>query len=362
MATVKDLITECLMFEHSAEHFNLVKECSELELTTTFINDQKFMMENSPIITSGAIAFTEGYLHESYDEGALEVLVEKAAGKAGSIKEKIYNGCKKIWKGFLSFLRKITKHFDKLTVDGQHCVKKLKEMTITDEDIQQIRNIVNAAKSKEGAFPVRANQPYLSKVVFGKYKSADRSVTELRNDLAAALSDTKVVADCTQVGLALSAEEIIDVSAAIGMNAKSINFAKIKGLLTTIAKSSAINLKNGIEITVDTNMINKQADMLEKVIDQINEIGRGAEGSLNLAIDAGADMAKRVQNQQIDDQELYPDSNNIDILADKMKDFTSCYTKLSEAIGVSMNLYTDLNKYRRDIIVPLKTYLDKKSK
>lgn len=364
MATFRDLITECIMFEHSAEHFNLVKECSELDLTCTFIADQKFMMENSPIITSGAIAFTEGYLHESYDESTLEVLVEKAAGKAKGIKEKIYNGLKKIWKGFLSFLRKITKHFDKLTVDGQHCVKKLKELTITDEDIQQIRNIVNDAKSKEDAFPVRANQPYLSKVVFGKYTSADKSVIELRNDLAAALSDTKVVADCSGVRMmVLSSEEIIDIAATIGMNAKSINFAKIEGLVTTMAKSAANNATHGMEIAVDTKMIDKQANMLQKIIDQINEAGRGFETTANATIDAGKDVVKNIvadKAETADDAQII--NGRVDDLADKMKSLTSCYTKLSEAIGVSMKMYTGLNVYRTNVIGPLKTYLDNKSK
>ena len=75
MATFRDLMTECLMYNHSAEHFDLMKECSELTLTCKFIEDQQFMAENAAEINSGIVTFTEGYLQESYDESTLEVLV-----------------------------------------------------------------------------------------------------------------------------------------------------------------------------------------------------------------------------------------------------------------------------------------------
>lgn len=355
MATFRDLMTECLMYNHSAEHFDLMKECSELTLTCKFIEDQQFMAENAAEINSGIVTFTEGYLQESYDESTLEVLVEKAASKGFGIKQKIYNGFMKICKSFMSFLRKITVNFDKLTNNAQHCKDKLKSLTLTDEDINEIQGIVNKAKSANGAFPVRANQPYLSHIKLGGYNTGDQSITILKNDLAAALSNETVVADCTKSStIVLSCEDIVDVSATICLNFKTLNIAKIKGIVTTLAKSAKKNVTKGLAIAVDTKLINKQADMLQKIMDELNEVGRSLSDAAGDVIDAGKEVVKAVNPvSRIDD-------NDIDELADKMKDLTHCYTMITQAVGVSMKMYTSLNTYRADVINPLKKYLDSK--
>ena len=363
MATFRDFITECIMFEHSAEHFDLVKECSELDLTCTFIADQKFMMENAPIITSGAVAFTEGYLHEAYDESTLEVLVEKAVSKSFNIKQKIYNACKKIFNGFMSFLRKFTIRFDKSNNDSQWCKNKLASLTITDEDIQAIQKIVNDAKSKENAFPIKANQPYLSNIKFGGYTSSSESITILRNDLAVALSNTTVVADCAKKGpVILSTEEIIDIAASIGMNYKNLNFAKVKGIATVIAKSIEKNYVNGLTIKADAKYIKKEADALQKIVDKIHETGRELSDAANNMIDQGKEVVKTVIKNGFAG-EVNPDEVNADTddIAEKMKELTKIYTKLSEAIGINMQIYTSLNTYRSDVVSQLKTYLESKS-
>lgn len=371
--TYKDFIAECEMYEHSAEHFNLMKECSELELTAKFMEDQIFMAENAKI-DDGVIALSEGYFQESVDENTLEVMTEKFNAKAVNLREKIYNGLKKIVNVFMNFFRKISNKFDTLTSNGQKCREKLAGMKLEESDIKELQKIVNSAKSKENSFPVAARQPYLGKIKLGNFTSSDQSVVILKNDLAAALSDKTVLADVSNLtDAALSAEEIEDVVVRLGLNYKNMKVSNITGILATLTTAFNHNKSNGILIKVNTKEISNHADKLQKISDKISEIGRDLENksvtnvknisaAYNTGVDLGSKLSSKIKNSDYDGEEskITPDMSAA-AMAEVSNKINTCYSLITKGIGASIKLYTGLNAYRSSVITGLESFIKSKS-
>lgn len=376
--TYRDFIAECEMYHHSAEHFNLMKECSELELTAKFMEDQIFMAENASII-GGAIALSEGYFQESVDENTIEVMTEKFNYKAVNIREKIYNGLKKIIGVFMNFFRKVENKFDTLTDSGQQCREKLATMDIDENDLKEIQKIITSAKSKDGSFPVAAKQPYLNKIKLGKVASSDKSYIVIKNDLAAALSNTTVVADVSNFSdAAFSAEEIEDAVVRLGLNYKDMKLSNITGILATLTAAFKNNKINGITIKVNTKEIANHADILQKLSDEISEIGRNIENkalasnkAVSSVVNAGINLGSKMVNNNStnDDSQEEGKTNslrsNSDIAASTMAEITSklnsAYSLITKGIGSSIKLYTGLNSYRSSVINGLESFIKSKS-
>ena len=66
--TVGQFLKECSNYEYSKERYDLMKECSELELMEQFISDQKYMKEN---------AMNDDYYSESVDDESLVAIQRK---------------------------------------------------------------------------------------------------------------------------------------------------------------------------------------------------------------------------------------------------------------------------------------------
>lgn len=363
--TFKDFIAECEMYPHSKENFDLMKECIELSLTEKFMEDQAFMLENSSLLIENAeMSFSEGYFSESVDQGVMDVMMEKFNMKQKNITEKIYLGLKKIIGVFKNFFMKIGNKFDEITATGQAVKAKLAAATITDEDIASIKTIVANAKNRAQSFPVAANQPYLSKIKFGKYASSDPEVTKLKNDLAAALSDTVVVAsvpisNSETIG-AIPAEDIEDACARLIIGKGKLS--NIVSVGTFLASSYNTAKNKGIRIRVNTKEINNLAEKLQKISDKISEIGRGAAENVagNVAI---ANMgAKAVQKLQGDKDAPGMDDEFAEQSAKVTEVMNKCYGSVTAAIGQSMKIYTGLNMYRSSVITSLDSFLKTKSK
>lgn len=99
--TFKDFIAECENYEHSKEHYEIMKEAAEIMLLEQFISDQAFVKENTET------TFSEGYLMESVSEEQLKNYNESLGAKIKGAVGKILGGIGKIF-------RTIAKFFDRL--------------------------------------------------------------------------------------------------------------------------------------------------------------------------------------------------------------------------------------------------------
>lgn len=94
--TFNDYAVECTLYEYSNEYFNLMKECSEIELGERWINNQLVLNENAEDLgIEGDVTLTESFLMESADENSLQAMYEKTEEKKSGV-----------WSKFLSWIKK----------------------------------------------------------------------------------------------------------------------------------------------------------------------------------------------------------------------------------------------------------------
>jgi len=190
--TIKDFILESEAFPYSKENYDLVKECSEIDLMYQYIESQKFYQENSVLVND--ITFTEGFFMESVDEDKLQLLEEKAGEKLDNLLERAKKFLDDLIEKFINFLYKILQSSSKL---DEKC-KKISEVasttTFSPEMEKDLIGAVEAAASKCGfQFPSHyskgdySTQPWLKKVHDAKTKNiiaglAKGTVTVLPGD------------------------------------------------------------------------------------------------------------------------------------------------------------------------------------
>lgn len=370
--TFKDFITECENYPHSKEHFDLMKESSELCLTEQFLMDQEFMVTNSAIFEG--VELPEGYLHESVDESTIDVMMEKFETKKAIYNSKIFQGLQRILEVFKKFFIKIGNKFDSITSKGQEVRKKLADAKLEASDIASIKSIVDGVKGKETSnFPVRADQPYINKIKFGNFTSSTPENSALKNDIAAALSDTSVVADVMfkddgvtkkkeTIG-AIPAEDIKDALARLKFSDSEHTAI---GVISSLESSWASSHSKGLKIRVNTNEIMKLASELDKISSKVNQKGRskamefGMYGAVaGIAVDAFEGRNnKDGEKSPEEDSELNKKIQNFS--AKGMEKINQAYSIITSAIGQSMKIYSSLNSYRSGVIDGLASFLKSK--
>lgn len=345
--TFKDFVLECDMYPHSRENYELMKECSELEIMEKFLEDQKFYQEHAEQLTAGDISITESYFQESVDQNTIEAFNEKYKEKTNSIGGKIKGGLLRIIRTFANLFAKIGNKFDETTSAGQKVLSKLNSMKLTDQQVADIKKIVDNAKSKDSSsFPIAPNQPYLKHVKL-QYVSNDSTFSELKNDLAAALSDKTVVANVfsTKSGTNVNADTIgavpVDTIKDTCYAVIKGNNHQIVGALQALSSTWLDVKKNGMKIPVNTKQIDKNAQDLNDICTKIEQMGKE-----NAQI-AGA-LAGAVGNAVNGDNSPG---------AQVMKEMNDAYAKITSCIGQSTRIYTKLNAYRQSVITGLSNYL-----
>lgn len=357
--TFKDFIMECELYDHSQQRFELLKECSELELTERYLNDQLFMAEHADFIKESCGGLEEGFFQESVGESTFEVMTEKYFEKKKGLMGKILRGLEKIIEVFKNFFRKISNKFDDVTSKGQEVKKKLASAKLEESDIQKMKQLVADVKSKESSrFPVRANQPYLTKIKLGNYASSDPEVSKLTNDIAAALSDTEVTATVTlnEEGTKTNLETIGAIPAETIKEAAfrmtTGGEAELKGVLTTVLSAWKKVHTDGLKIKVNTKEIDKLVDELSKISTKIAEKGRREAMSTNLIGVVAKDAIENTTGKTL------MKGMGEEFTGTELSKLTEEITaKLTTAVGQTMKLYSSLNGYRSGVISGLNTLL-----
>ena len=120
--TFREFITECELYEYSDEYYQLMKECTELDIMGKYIENQLVLKEYSDIIPNSLIS--NGYFTESASDDKLSVIMEKADKKKESILNKIINTVKRMIDSLLVFLGKKPKFETK----RETAIRKLKSI------------------------------------------------------------------------------------------------------------------------------------------------------------------------------------------------------------------------------------------
>lgn len=291
--TIKDIMIESLMYEHSKEYYDYTRECYELQLTEQFINNQLFMMENADTISESAKVFTEGYLHESVDETALEALMEKNEIKKATLKSKIVKGFMKVLRGLGAFLGKIGKVFDEMNAKAKACLRYLKSPSLKDEHILAVENIVKKALDESGFDPF-GKQPYAKHVKFGagQFSYTAKEGTALKNNLAAAFADDIALASVHGTKFQLSINEVIDAVMMIKNNKDNLSVPLISSVANDITNKSSYNVLHGIKMYPNNSVIDKQYEKVQEAIDFLNSYANEINKYTNDAVASATNVSK----------------------------------------------------------------------
>ncbi len=121
--TYRDFLIECENYNHSKEHYEIMKESAELMLMEQFVENQEFAKENT-------IEFTEGYLMEAADADSVNAASEAIDKKGQGLVKKIFSKIATVFKRFAAWIKKL---FEKIASKF-----KKKRDTITDEEINEL--------------------------------------------------------------------------------------------------------------------------------------------------------------------------------------------------------------------------------
>ena len=97
--TYADFITESMNYQHSQEYYGIMKEMAEIELMSSYLASQQFLLEEAT-----EYSFTEGYLVEAGDTDQVKT---KLSEKVKNLLKKIWEGLKKAWSVFINFIKSI---------------------------------------------------------------------------------------------------------------------------------------------------------------------------------------------------------------------------------------------------------------
>lgn len=329
-ATIKDYIRECDIYGYSQEHYDLMKECAEIDVAAKFIENQQFMAENASLF-SGDDSFTEGYLVESVDQTTIDAVMQNFDEKVGNVKNTIMNGLKKAWNAIVAFLRKIRTIWDADSKRAGAIKDYLKKEKDMDEGkVATLKSIAKKAVEDSG-FKVKANQPTLKEIKIN-YTSSDTDFSEMKNILAAGLAQNTAVAEVTGTGSsdtigAICAKTVVKACKGVA-SAKGKDVVGIQSVMNAAWKDAQ---KNGVPIYVKTSDIDEMLKAMEEMKTALDQ--QGAENA---------------------EAENDPHATNV---AENIRALNNVYSSITGCIGKTMNLYTQYKNFRAKLLAGMESYV-----
>lgn len=342
MATFKDFIVECENYTHSAEHYDLMKECAELNITAQFLENQEFIQDRNFYLQE-SVTFEEGYFSESVDNETIASIETSFYEKANGIGSKIMNGFKKIATAFMNFFVKISNKFDSQTKAATKIRNELIKHGESYEK-EKLDRITAALKKAYESYPI-VSSPFggerdrWDKKLPRNIINANALATQNPGTLFLALSDTYVVVDNQghkMEDLPLSVEEINEIikklSHATGKNDGDVN-AEFKSITSYIDDLQKRNDSRGIKINVNAKKMGKVVEELKTTLSDITTREERVKDAI-------------AKNDVSD----YKDAIGKKDIAMNAFQLDTVYSRLTAIIGNSLKLYSALYSYRNAAI------------
>ena len=308
--TVNDFILEYDNYEYSGEAYELMKECSELNLMAMYLDNQQFISDYSESFDMHTEGF-DGYFQESADQTIINSVEQQFYEKANGIKSNIVNGIKKILTTIRNFIVKIINKFD----DSTRTVSSVRKRLEKAKNIDIERLVENLDKLATGCnIKFDSKQPSAKGLkVVGDFKSIDKFYL-----LAAALSTDYVYVNNDNKG--------------------AVEFKRLPKLLKQVNNDkvavSAANNELSECMKQDVFEIDVNEKKLKKVYEDLE--------SLSNTIVSTKDSNARLIN------EGEPEDEDKKVEVAKATIMNTFYSNLNKAISNTMRLYTSFIKYRHN--------------
>lgn len=144
--SVGDFIRESELFPYSKENYELVKEASELNLMTQYIESQRFYLENVDLAGIDK-NLTEGFLLESAGEDQLQLLEETAGAKMDSFLTKAHTFFTGLIDKFINFLSRMLESSKKLDEKSDQIVKLVGSVSEEEFGAEKVASLLSACEA-----------------------------------------------------------------------------------------------------------------------------------------------------------------------------------------------------------------------
>lgn len=311
--TFNDFVAECVNYGHSKEHYELVKECSELELCKQYLADQIFIKENVAAMTTN-INFTESYFAEAVSDDQIQMITESAKDKGKKIWETITKGFKKAIENVIKFFKSLTARLTKTSMETAAVEKAFNKAELSQEARDALRlSLTNKAKEL-------GLETYDDSLIY--YFALSTKYVRL-------VSDINVV----------EANELCKILTKFTKDKKKYDFDTTIKLIKDARQDAS---ENGVVVYANDKAI-------EKVVKKLEEVQKRVEEKLTL-IQLSA--AKNIDETEYNDDIIREEDKAA--LAAKMNE---AWTMINETIGATIKQYGAYTKFRAAAISIIKAAL-----
>ena len=359
--TFNDFITECGMYDHSQEHYELMKECSELTLMEQYVENHKFMLENAAFINSGEVAFTEGYFMEA-DQSVANDVAGKIKKKQISIFRRIFNNFRRLVRNFIKFFEKFLSNDEKTEAMAEKIWKfYFKNKNLSNENMQTDFTKFNeiyldlSKKPYAKCLGIGENNRFLQKDAKYGYGIALLDVIVNNKDIVFDPASNKA---SEFVPIPLDTMNFIFKN----VNKKDIakmNFQNVFGVLDGAVKSVQ---SNGFVIDKKYNKITKEINKLKVQLNDVETLLSGLDNVNPPLFDDKNPDEVRVWNDAKQEYEIKPTKYLKVKNGNTYKDLEIIYTNMAKYMATTITFYSAYKNMRHDAIVTVGSYVATKYK
>ena len=259
--TVRQFLKECSNYEYSKERYDLMKECSELELMEQFISDQKYMKEN---------VMNDSYYSESVDDESLVAIQESFKDRASNALVTIIEKLQKLVGKILSILSKFIPALKKAEEDfhkSKISPEKIFAAMFSDKEGNAITDVLDKDKSVD---------KYLKYITITKGSSYGRGLAENIEKKYLLVYAEKIEFKENNEFMPIKIKELVqsvDKVSKLVLSKKKDMSSKISLMIQEIFKgggSASIDITSEA-LSKDIDQLNKLKESLDNIIDKIKE-------------------------------------------------------------------------------------------
>lgn len=358
MMTIKDYVTECLLFEYSEDNYELSKEIKEAALMEQYIENQCFIMENADTMD---LSFLESKNNDPNNaSGDKDESGKNVKSVEDSLNKKKSNILKRlgafISSGWKKFVASLTKFFTSIK--------------------NKIHNIVSRAKGNEKGVDISKEiAASLTSNNFATIYALVKLVGAVNNDKELVFVRTNKVSSTSGVNLKKSIKEALKQEAAKDSNinvedayliisnfiapsasVKMVNkvpyadFEDLISIFNKLCKGIAVENPNDKNIN---RVVNKAKSSLKSAFSYADKYGvtipNNEDEILKIIMDLD-DIKEDTKGSSIfgNDNDDYPSRSSFDvnkISAETLETVRSLYSQISSAAASSINLANKYYKY-----------------
>ena len=335
--TYGELILEYENFEHSKEHFDLMKECYEIQLMEQYVESQNFLVENMTEIREEYKEFDESFFVEAADEETAKSVSKAASEKKDGFFKKMWSKIVAAWSKVKGFFVRIFAKFKKNNDNLEKVNEKLEGVSVAAvaNDVEIFKSMVANAwpqKYRDDGFDITVAKnsnilPGFKKII----NAVGGNDKELKNKLSAAFSTNVVKVRLLPKTGSNTPPQV--------MNADSFSFY-VNGMQFGRDTAHADSKAEGVYINNVKNMLTK--NIVKNTIDI--EVASSDLDDIIKHLNATEEKLKAMVDTEGQAVSHYNGAEAMEL-----------YKKLLAISADTMKMYTYVSNYRNDV----KNYLIK---